>query len=69
MKNLSICGRIRRLKYPATPEGRRNYIQDSFKDESFKVYRIKERIYFALIVITCLALAIGITLMIFLPCE
>ena len=62
MKNLSFCGRIRRLRYPATPEGRRNYIQDSFR-----AYRIKERIYFALILITLAGLAIGITLVIFLP--
>jgi len=29
MKKLSLCGRLRRIRYPATPEGRRKYIQDS----------------------------------------
>jgi len=64
MKTKSLCGRIRRIRYPATPEGRRKYIQDSLKDHSFRLYRIKERIYFALIVIMCIVLLIGFLILI-----
>jgi len=42
-------------KYPATDEGRRRYI-----DDSLKLYRRKERIYFCLIIGTIIGLALSI---------
>lgn len=58
MKTLNPCAWLRRVLYPATPEGRRNYVQDSFQDDPLRTYRIKERVYFALICIICTGLLI-----------
>lgn len=57
MKRLSLCGRLRRIRYPATPEGRKKYIQESLND-SFRWYCIKETIFAVLIAVTCIALLI-----------
>lgn len=45
----NLCGRFR---YPATPEGRRKYIQDSLPPDSFRIYRLKELGYLILIWVT-----------------
>lgn len=55
MKTLNPCAWIRRVRYPATPEGRRKYIQDSL-DDSYRTYRLKELVYAILIGLTCIGL-------------
>ena len=61
MKKLSLCGRIRRLRYPATPEGRKKYIKDSL-DDSFQAYERKEIRYAILSGIVCIVLLVILSL-------
>jgi len=66
MKKLSFCGWLRRLRYPATPKGRKKYIEDNIKDyDSYRVYRLKELGYAILIGLTCAALIIILILILF----